>query len=74
MSLSGVCRVHPGLGYARGQAEQQSAIMLAVEDQQGLEHATAEQLGRYVLLGRGTRISFPDLDADFNVPALIKGV
>lgn len=49
-------------------------LMLPVEDLQGLEHATHDQLTKYELVGRGTGISFPALDADFYVPALIEGV
>ena len=49
-------------------------LVLPVEDLQGLEHATHEQLVNYELIGRGTGISFPALDADFYVPALIEGV
>ncbi len=49
-------------------------LVLPVEDLQGLEQATHEQLAEYELVGRGTGISFPALDADFYVPALIEGV
>lgn len=49
-------------------------LVLPVEDLQGLEHATHEQLTNYELVGRGTGVSFPALDADFYVPALIEGV
>jgi len=41
---------------------------------QGLGRATHEQIQNYELLGRGTGISFPDLDVDLYVPALIEGV
>jgi len=49
-------------------------LVLPVEELQGLDKATHEQLENYELLGRGTGISFPDLDADLYVPALIEGV
>lgn len=49
-------------------------LVLPVEELQGLEHATHEQLKNYELVGRGTGISFPELDADFYVPGLIEGV
>ena len=49
-------------------------LVLPVEDVEGLEHATHEQLENYELLGRGTGISFSDLDVDLYVPALIAGV
>jgi hypothetical protein len=52
----------------------QRRLALPIEDVQGLGEATPEQLQNYELLGRGTGISFPDLDVDLYVPALIEGV
>lgn len=49
-------------------------LVLPIEDLQGLDKATHAQLQNYELLGRGTGISFPDLDVDLYVPALIEGV
>ena len=49
-------------------------LALPVEDVQGLGDATHKQIQNYELLGRGTGISFPDLDVDLYVPALIEGV
>jgi len=49
-------------------------LVLPVEDIQGLGNATPEQLRKHELLGRGTGISFPELDVDLYVPALIEGV
>jgi len=49
-------------------------LVLPIEDVQGLGTATHKQLQNYELLGRGTGISFPDLDVDLYVPALIEGV
>jgi hypothetical protein len=49
-------------------------LALPVEDMQGLEKATPEQLTKFEILGQGTGISFPELDADFYVPALAEGV
>lgn len=49
-------------------------LVLPVEDLQGLGEATHRQIQNYELLGRGTGISFPDLDVDLYVPALIEGV
>jgi hypothetical protein len=49
-------------------------LALPTEDLQGLGGATHAQLRNYELLGRGTGISFPDLDVDLLVPALIEGV
>jgi len=48
--------------------------VLPTEDVQGLGAATHQQIRNYELLGRGTGISFPDLDVDLYVPALIEGV
>jgi hypothetical protein len=52
----------------------QRRLVLPMEDVQGLAGATPEQLRNYELLGEGTGISFPDLDVDLYVPALIDGV
>ena len=49
-------------------------LVLPMEDLQGLGRATPEQMRHYELLGRGSGISFPDLDVDLYVPALIEGV
>jgi hypothetical protein len=49
-------------------------LILPIEDLQGLGSATHKQIQNYELLGRGTGISFPDLDVDLYVPALIEGV
>jgi hypothetical protein len=52
----------------------QRRLVLPIEDLQGLGNATHQQLQNYELLGLGTGISFPDLDVDLYVPALIEGV
>ena len=52
----------------------QRRLVLPIEDMQGLGRATHEQLRNYKLIGRGTGISFPELDVDLYVPALIEGV
>jgi hypothetical protein len=49
-------------------------LVLPIEDIQGLGSATRAQIQNYELLGNGTGISFPDLDVDLYVPALIEGV
>jgi hypothetical protein len=49
-------------------------LVLPVEDLQGLGNATHKQIQNYELLGHGTGISFPELDVDLYVPALIEGV
>lgn len=49
-------------------------LVLPVEDVQGLSKASHKQIQNYELLGGGTGISFPELDVDLYVPALIEGV
>jgi hypothetical protein len=49
-------------------------LVLPIEDLQGLGNATHKQIQNYELLGHGTGISFPELDVDLYVPALIEGV
>ena len=49
-------------------------LVLPIEDVKGLSGATPKEMRNYELLGRGTGISFPDLDVDLYVPALIEGV
>jgi hypothetical protein len=49
-------------------------LVLPIEDLQGVENATAKQLQNIEILGRGTGINFPDIDAGFYVPSLIEGV
>ena len=49
-------------------------LAMPVENLQGLESASPEHIRMYELVGRGTGIHFPALDADFYVPALIEGV
>src|ERR1700684_2171809 len=48
-------------------------LVLPVEELQGLEGATHKQLQNYELPGRGTGISWPNLNADLYVPSLIEG-
>jgi hypothetical protein len=52
----------------------QRRLVLPTEEVQGLGKATHEQLRKFKLIGRGTGISFPELDVDLYVPALIEGV
>ena len=49
-------------------------LVLPAEDVQGLGDAKPEQLQKFELIGGGTGISFPSLDVDLYVPALIEGV
>jgi len=44
------------------------------EDLQGLQSATKEQIARVEILGNGTGLHWPDLDVDFYVPGLLRGV
>jgi len=64
----------PGLDLLIVRLSSRRRLVLPVEDVQGLEHATHEQIQNYALLGGGTGIHFPDLDVDLYVPALIDGV
>ena len=44
------------------------------EELQGLQSATKEQIARVEILGGGTGLHWPDLDVDFYVPGLLRGV
>jgi len=44
------------------------------EQLQGMQSATSEQLARVEILGGGTGLRWPDLDADFYVPGLLRGI
>jgi hypothetical protein len=44
------------------------------ESLQGLQSGTKEQLARIEIVGRGTGLHWPDLDADLYVPGLLRGV
>ena len=48
-------------------------LVLPIANIQGLREATLQQLQNHELVGRGTGISFPDLDVDLYLPALIEG-
>ncbi len=49
-------------------------LAIPVENLQGLENATPDALRNYRLLGPGTGINFPDVDAAFHIDHLIEGV
>lgn len=44
------------------------------EDLQGLQSAAKEQIANIEILGSGTGLHWPDLDVDFYVPGLLRGV
>jgi hypothetical protein len=44
------------------------------EDLQGLQSAKKEQIARVEILGSGTGLHWPDLDVDFYVSGLLRGV
>lgn len=49
-------------------------LVLPREDLQGLQAGTKEQLARVEIVGGGTGLHWPDLDADLYVPALLRGI
>jgi hypothetical protein len=44
------------------------------EDMQGLQTGTKEQFAHIEIVGGGTGLHWPDLDADLYVPALLRGI
>jgi len=64
----------PGLNLLIVGLSNHRRLVLPIEDLQDLGSATHQQLQNYELLGGGTGISFPGLDVDLYVPALIEGV
>lgn len=44
------------------------------EELQGLQSGTAEQISRIELVGGGTGLHWPALDADLYVPSLLRGI
>ncbi|MGO9086435.1 MAG: DUF2442 domain-containing protein [Candidatus Sulfotelmatobacter sp.] len=48
--------------------------VLPREDLQGLHAGTNEQLARVEIVGGGTGLHWPELDADLYVPALLRGI
>jgi hypothetical protein len=48
--------------------------VLPREELQGLELATNQQIANVEIVGGGTGLHWPDLDADLYVPALLRGV
>lgn len=47
--------------------------VIPVEDVEGLQSATREQIGEVEILGRGTGLHWPALDLDLYVPELLRG-
>lgn len=48
--------------------------VIPVEDVEGLQAATREQIGDVEILGGGTGLHWPALDLDLYVPSLLRGV
>jgi hypothetical protein len=67
-------RPEPGLDVVILKLTDGSRRMLPREDLQGLETGTPEQLARVEIVGGGTGLHWPDLDADLYVPALLRGI
>ncbi len=67
-------RPGPGLDLLILKLNDGHRLAIPREDLQGLESATTEQIARVELLGSGTGLHWPDLDVDFYVPGLLRGV
>jgi hypothetical protein len=66
----------PGLGLDLFIFKLSDGHRLAVprEDLQGLQSGTRGQLARIEIVGGGTGLHWPDLDADLYVPGLLRGI
>ena len=67
-------RPGPGLDLVILKLSDGSRRAIPREDLQGLESGTAEQLSRIEIIGGGTGLHWPDLDADLHVPGLLRGI
>jgi len=48
--------------------------MIPREDLQGVQSGTRDQIANVEIVGGGTGLHWPDLDADLYVPALLRGI
>ena len=67
-------RPGPGLDLVILKLSDGSRRAIPREDLQGLESGTKEQLARIEIVGGGTGLHWPDLDADLYVPGLLRGI
>jgi hypothetical protein len=67
-------RPGPGLDLVIFKLNDGSRRVIPREDLQGLQSATEDQLARVEILGGGTGLHWPDLDADLYVPGLLRGI
>jgi len=67
-------RPGPGLDLIILKLNDGSRRAIPREDLQGLRSATKDQLARVEILGGGTGLHWPDLDADLYVPGLLRGI
>lgn len=67
-------RPGPGLDLLILKLSDGSRRVIPREDLQGLQSATKDQVARVEILGGGTGLHWPDLDADFCLPGLLRGV
>lgn len=51
-----------------------AALVIPRRFMQGLSNASTEQLQRGMIAGQGTALEWPDLDADFTIISLLRGV
>ncbi len=65
---------HPDIGVLIIHLTNGERLVLSIEHLQGLGGATPDQLEKYELWDGGSGLNFPDVNADFWVPALARGV
>jgi Protein of unknown function (DUF2442) len=64
----------PGLDLFEIKLSDGRRCLVPREDLQGLQSGTREQLDRVEIIGGGTGLHWPDLDADLYVPGLLRGI
>ena len=67
-------RPGPGLDLLILKLSDGSRHVIPREDLQGLQSAAKDQIARMEILGNGTGLHWPDLDVDFYVPGLLRGI
>ncbi|MGC2245358.1 MAG: DUF2442 domain-containing protein [Terriglobales bacterium] len=64
----------PGLDLVILKLNDGSRRAIPREDLQGLQSATKDQLAQVEILGGGTGLHWPEIDADLYVPGLLRGI